>query len=434
MAYFETWIAVLQIEDVVKKERHQCDAAVWASHSGMALHMVAEHLMSRGYRLCWADKCQPARMVAPADKRILTRVHEREPVVLGPIGSEAMRYRSHYSLTIEEIEDVRPLDLQRDVWPAKTVPDVLAEHIFGQPSTSDTDTEALSASAESQGFPLKTYAVLDAAKVFGLREILEASELNFRCLFKGEAEKDYVDAAPYLVELKEQSSFTRTLFTHLPHLPDNMTSRHLWHRTPGIYLRSRSAFDDVWTHFRKFTRIQDKHGKWYYFRFWEGGMLGSLLEPDTSSNAFVQAFVSGARIDIHSYIYQKDRERVFVARNDGAGQGNPSVIPLRYEDISSTLQAPAWQVFIKRLTEEFRKEFERTDIIRDDGWLADMCNFARRDGFKIELAIYNYVRSAHMAGVRNLSFYNLLNSLRGKHPTYSDLEISNLLWAAVQPT
>lgn len=79
MAYFETWIAILQIEYVVKKVRNQYDAAVLANHFGMALHMVAEHLMSRGYRLCWADKCQPARMVAPADKRILTRVHEGKP-------------------------------------------------------------------------------------------------------------------------------------------------------------------------------------------------------------------------------------------------------------------------------------------------------------------------------------------------------------------
>ncbi|WP_417262041.1 DUF4123 domain-containing protein [Celeribacter sp.] len=325
-------------------------------------------------------------------------------------------------LRIEEIEGVMPLDHQRDIWPLKTVPDLLFDHMFGQPDSSDSST-----------ISLKTYAVLDAAKVFGLREILEASDLNFRCLFKGEAEENYEDAAPYLVELKDQNAFTRTLFTHLPEQPENLTSRHMWHKAPGLYLRSRSSFDDVWTHFRKFTRVQDQSGKWYYFRFWEGNMLGKLLASERPGASFIHAFVADARIDVYSYIYQMDGGKVFVAHKASTVQSSPSVTQVRYEDVASVLRDPSWDNFIRRLTEEFRKEFNQGAVTRDDAWLANMCNVARRDGFKIELAIYNYVRSAHVAGAKNLSFYILLNGLRGKHPTYSDLEISNLLWAEVQP-
>ncbi|MBL3576194.1 DUF4123 domain-containing protein [Rhodovulum sulfidophilum] len=325
-------------------------------------------------------------------------------------------------LRIEEIEGVMPLDHQHDVWPLKTVPDLLFDHVFGQPLASEPDATYL-----------KTYAVLDAAKVFGLREILEAGGLNFRCLFKGEAEEDYEDAAPYLVELKDQDAFARLLFTYLPELPEDLTSRHMWHKAPGIYLRSRSSFNDVWTHFRKFIRIQDRNGKWYYFRFWEGRMLGRLLASEKPDDAFIKGFVSHARIDIYSYIYQIEGGKVFVAHKTRRMPPGTSVTRIRYESISSALQEPSWDNFIRRLTEEFHKEFKQVAVTRDDAWLADMCNFARRDGFKIELAIYNYVRSAHLAEARNISFYKILNSLRGKYPTYSDLEISNLLWAAVQP-
>ncbi|RCW77727.1 DUF4123 domain-containing protein, partial [Paracoccus lutimaris] len=45
---------------------------------------------------------------------------------------------------------------------------------------------------------------------------------------------------------------------------------------PGIYVRAHGTLDDMWRHFRKFTRVQDESGKWYYFRFWEQGTLGAL--------------------------------------------------------------------------------------------------------------------------------------------------------------
>ncbi len=58
-----------------------------------------------------------------------------------------------------------------------------------------------------------TYAILDAAKITNLPELLEASPLEHRCLFKGSAYDALKDAAPWVVRLENGNSFTRNLFT-----------------------------------------------------------------------------------------------------------------------------------------------------------------------------------------------------------------------------
>ncbi|UWQ79085.1 DUF4123 domain-containing protein [Leisingera sp. S132] len=170
-------------------------------------------------------------------------------------------------LHIEDIPDVEPLDAQFGAWPLKNVPEALFEPLFGQPE-ADPDRAADSGAAE-EAAPLKTYALIDAAKLHAGFDGIRNCGLPFRCLFQGEAAKELKDAAPYLVELAPDARFTRTLFTHIPDAPAHLSTLHLWHRNPGIFIRSRADFDAVWKHFRKFTRIRDENGKWFFFRFWE---------------------------------------------------------------------------------------------------------------------------------------------------------------------
>nr|WP_237072758.1 DUF4123 domain-containing protein [Pseudaestuariivita rosea] len=200
-------------------------------------------------------------------------------------------------LIIETIEDVIPLDDQFGIYPPKTVPDALYEPLFGQ---TDPDT------------PCHTYAILDAAKVTNLPELLAASELEHRCLFKGQAEDDLRDVAPWIVKLEEGNSFTRNLFTQDT---KNPAPWYLWDKNPGIYIRSTASLNDLWKHFRKFTRIQDETGKWFYFRFWEGVTLDGLLLIHKQETDFILRilakhiiiFKSAIRFSDHTFItLQKD--------------------------------------------------------------------------------------------------------------------------------
>ena len=174
---------------------------------------------------------------------------------------EAVEAPAETALPIDTIEDVDPLDLQLGVAELKTVPDALYEPLFGQPS----------------GAPLHTYAILDAAKVQNLPELLEVSGLKHRCLFKGDAYDELKDVAPWIVQLEDGNAFTRNLFTR------SDAPWHLWDAEPGIYIRSGGTLDDMWTHFRKFTKVQDESGKWFYFRFWEPDGFIETIQQESAA-------------------------------------------------------------------------------------------------------------------------------------------------------
>lgn len=286
MAEYEAWIADCHFREIGVEGDYRCQAAVWADNYGTFRTRLSAHAADRGLKVLWIEEClsalqylsrhgqqQPVGLLARA-------VHPHHTVELGPmvnVGAEGKLEGDDSShLIIEEIKDVEPLDGQVEIWPKKNVPAALMEPLFDQPTP--TDTEIAHYGGVEFVPPMKTYAILDAAKFqWGFSEI-EDCELPFRCLFKGKAAKELENVAPYLIEINPEAIFTRRLFTHNPKMPDEMTSVHLWRKDPGIYVRSRASFDDFWKHLRKFTRIQDEAGKWYYFRFWEPRWLQYVLK------------------------------------------------------------------------------------------------------------------------------------------------------------
>ncbi|MEO1379574.1 MAG: DUF4123 domain-containing protein, partial [Pseudomonadota bacterium] len=164
-------------------------------------------------------------------------------------------------IEIDVLEGVEPLDAQFGVTLPRTVPVTLQEPLFGQPADSGQDPDVL-----------YTYAVLDAAKILGLPELLENTDLDHDCLFQGTAAEELRHAAPWIVKLEENNRFTRALFTK------GSGPRDLWDSDPGIFCRSKHTLDDVRKHLRKFTKVRDGHGRWLYFRFWEGVPLRAYLD------------------------------------------------------------------------------------------------------------------------------------------------------------
>ncbi len=94
-----------------------------------------------------------------------------------------------------------------------------------------------------------------------LTGLLETSGLRYQSLFQGEAQEELGEHAPYLVELKDVNDFTRRLFTGSEGVGG------LWEKELGIFIRSRTGFDALRKHLRKFTQVQNEEGKWFYFRF-----------------------------------------------------------------------------------------------------------------------------------------------------------------------
>ncbi|WP_339108535.1 DUF4123 domain-containing protein [Thioclava sp. GXIMD4216] len=174
------------------------------------------------------------------------------------------------ALLIETLSGVVPLGRQFGKWPKQTVPDGLAGPLFGD--VAPDAAEIATYGAAEQVPSMRTYAILDAAKApYLLTGLLDQADLMFQSLFQGSAAEELEECAPYLVELQKGHDFTRHLMTRL----DDGVG--LWDQELGIYVRSRASFDDLRRHFRKFTRLQDYHGQWFYFRFWEPELLRSIV-------------------------------------------------------------------------------------------------------------------------------------------------------------
>ncbi|MDO5643801.1 MAG: DUF4123 domain-containing protein, partial [Paracoccus sp. (in: a-proteobacteria)] len=241
------------------------------------------------------------------------------------------------ALRIEIIEGVAPLDAQLGVFPKRTVPDALYDALFGQPDPSPAEVEAAGGNASAVPF-MQTFAILDAAKIMDLPELLEDSGLAHRCLFKGDAFDELKDVAPWIVRLEKGNNFTRNLFTR------SDACWHLWDSQPGIYVRSRATLDDIWRHFRKFTRIRDTSGGWLYFRFWESPVSTTFLSMGNSPEAMPlvsQMFsATGQKIEIvASTLYGWCR-----LKREGAAQ-------LRHHNIELSPDARALLGRIRRISE-----------------------------------------------------------------------------------
>ncbi|WP_176715582.1 DUF4123 domain-containing protein [Thioclava sp. SK-1] len=163
---------------------------------------------------------------------------------------------------------ITPLDKQFAVFPKRSVPDECFEALFGQ----DIPDAAL-----------KTYAVIDAAKITDLRDSLERTNLPHACLFKGKGAEDWGDAAPWLVEITPDDDLTRALFTK------GDKPWQLWDLQAAIFLRTTAGFSDLHAHLRKFLKLTDEAGKWFFFRFWEAKafqLIAAALSEDAALSRF----------------------------------------------------------------------------------------------------------------------------------------------------
>jgi len=153
------------------------------------------------------------------------------------------------------IADLVPLDGQLDETERNSVPDTLAETLFGPVEKTES----------------ATFAILDAAKIPDLPEILMGSGLEHQCLFIGDALEELGHVAPWIIQLEDDNNFTRSLFT-LTEPPSPWTH---WSKDAGIYLRSAATLETLGAHFRKFTKVRmdgvpdNDRAAWQYFRFYD---------------------------------------------------------------------------------------------------------------------------------------------------------------------
>jgi hypothetical protein len=109
------------------------------------------------------------------------------------------------------------------------------------------------------------YAVLDGASIPDLLPNMLAAPEEHACLYRGELEPDLAEVAPYLVKLRQESSFTEWILSEG------------WGNHWGIFAVSQIGLEALRRHFRHFLRVKDPAGKVLYFRFYDPRVLRVYL-------------------------------------------------------------------------------------------------------------------------------------------------------------
>lgn len=134
---------------------------------------------------------------------------------------------------------------------------------------------------------LRLYAVLDAAMVTNLPEMLGASGLPHCCLVRGKAFDALSTVAPWLVELQPNARFVQNLFTQ------SDVPWHFWGRHGGLFLQTAQSLDALATHLRRFTRVEMQDARWMYVRFWERIVQDSLIAALEDGHSTPSRFLLG---------------------------------------------------------------------------------------------------------------------------------------------
>src|SRR6266568_1664913 len=114
------------------------------------------------------------------------------------------------------------------------------------------------------------YAVADATDAPAVpRKVLELGPARAVSLYRGTAEEEFWDVAPYLMRVD-------------PVVLDWIVStldKERW----GIFAISKANLDTLRTHFRHFLKVQPPEGEPWFFRFYDPRVLERFLVTSSAS-------------------------------------------------------------------------------------------------------------------------------------------------------
>lgn len=109
------------------------------------------------------------------------------------------------------------------------------------------------------------FAILDACdEPRVLAKVSELGSARAVSLYRGWAEQDYRDIAPYLVQVDEALL--------------NWIGKTLWDDPWGVFAVAKTGLHELRRHFRRFLLVQDPEGKQMYFRFYDPRVLTTFLD------------------------------------------------------------------------------------------------------------------------------------------------------------
>jgi hypothetical protein len=129
---------------------------------------------------------------------------------------------------------------------------------------------------------LRTYLVLDAGQytaINGAFDLDLISDIPIQCLFKGQTSIELKSSAPYLIDItlliQNDNEFKNVSRFHKKYFTEHLSSGN------GIFIQTSADFETVYEKLRKFNRIQNEAGKWFYLSYFHSHYLQAVLQSLT---------------------------------------------------------------------------------------------------------------------------------------------------------
>lgn len=268
-------------------------------------------------------------------------------------------------------------------------------------------------------------AVIDMAKLGQGASVLDGHDGAARSLFVGAAENRFADTAPYLVELDANADLTRLLLTQDRGLSPEMTTQHAYHLEAAIFLHPAADFDALWGHLRRFTRVTDARGKWYYFRFWEPRYLLSMSHRPLAGTSPARRLLDPRMI----------RAAFGLAGRRGISvepRHIPAALPIRLtSDDLAMMQLWRREQFFDKVEHALTEEYvvDAPDQLRDE--IRAHYDVARQRGYRIEAASYFFIRACYVLARMGMSIDQFENQVDPRR-ILSPLNRAKSVWASVE--
>ncbi|VUS79441.1 DUF4123 domain-containing protein [Klebsiella spallanzanii] len=155
---------------------------------------------------------------------------------------------------------------------------MLKEYLFGPVTMTAADGfEMITSGNETE---CHTYVIIDSLKKSDISLLIEAWEMEWKPLWKGEIGEQYSLYAPYIVKIYQESKFTDWLI------------KTGWGNGWGIFIRSYLPLASLTHHLRKFNQIYDEvNSSWLLFRYYSPETIKNYL-PYISVEDFTE-FTNG---------------------------------------------------------------------------------------------------------------------------------------------
>jgi hypothetical protein len=111
----------------------------------------------------------------------------------------------------------------------------------------------------------ETWMIVDGARDRGIYGALLDSYLNYSCLYHGEISPELELAAPYLVQLEYDDSYSIKLI------------ERAWGNSWGVFLKCDSSMDTLRRHLRTLLTVRDQKGGMLLFRYYDPRVLRVYL-------------------------------------------------------------------------------------------------------------------------------------------------------------